>query len=389
MSAVELKYTCPGSGGRSNDAAPFGCYAEIRHVDLTEETKMAGMRSGLFMITGLLLSGSVALALQAGNPCASDIKKLCAGIQPGEGRIKVCIKTHLTDLSPSCEDRVLTVAMTGRLWASHAPCALHHAFRIGGGYVIHATGSDPMNRRVMLALLGNTVAGWPFAATAEDRLRVIGVLSGLAEGDPLTTFRVAAFSERLRQLGWVEGKNIRTVRRFSAGVPAKLPELARELIEARCEILLAEAAQAVDAARGATKTVPIVMIYVGDALGPGYIASLSHPGGNITGHTLVATDQAAKRLEYLKKVSPGIMRIAVISNLNASGHIFQRKELAIAGPALGIELQQLPMKTAEELDATLKAVIDGKAQATSPWKILWCSRCVRRSRILDAKTAFP
>jgi putative tryptophan/tyrosine transport system substrate-binding protein len=215
----------------------------------------------------------------------------------------------------------------------------------------------------MLALLGNTVAGWPFAATAEDRLRVIGVLTGLAEGDPLTTFRVAAFSEGLRQLGWVEGKNIRTERRFSAGVPAKLPELARELIEARCEILLAEAAQAVDAARGATKTVPIVMIYVGDALGPGYIASLSHPGGNITGHTLVATDQAAKRLEYLKKVSPGIMRIAVISNLNASGHIFQRKEMAIAGPALGIELQQLPMKTAEELDATLKAVIDGKAQA--------------------------
>ena len=115
--------------------------------------------------------------------------------------------------------------------------------------------------------------------------------------------------------------------------------------------------------RGATKTVPIVMIYVGDALGPGYIASLSHPGGNLTGHTLVATDQAAKRLEYLKKVSPGIMRIAVISNLNASGHIFQRKEMAIAGPALGIELQQLPMKTAEELDATLKALIDGKAQA--------------------------
>ena len=76
---------------------------------------MAGMRSGLVMITGLILSGSVALAQQAGNPCASDIKTLCAGIQPGEGRIKACIKTHLTDLSPSCEDRVLTVAVTGKI----------------------------------------------------------------------------------------------------------------------------------------------------------------------------------------------------------------------------------------------------------------------------------
>jgi hypothetical protein len=75
---------------------------------------MAGKRSGLVM-TALLLSGSVALAQQAGNPCASDIKKLCAGIQPGEGRIKACIKSHLADLSPTCEDRVLTVAVTGKV----------------------------------------------------------------------------------------------------------------------------------------------------------------------------------------------------------------------------------------------------------------------------------
>jgi hypothetical protein len=79
---------------------------------------MAGMRSGLVIMTALLLSSSVALAQQAGKPCASDIKKLCAGIQPGEGRIKGCIKSHLTDLSPTCEDRVLTVAVTGKLCKS-------------------------------------------------------------------------------------------------------------------------------------------------------------------------------------------------------------------------------------------------------------------------------
>jgi len=76
---------------------------------------MAEMRSALVIVIALLLSGSVALAQPAGNPCASDIKTLCAGIQPGEGRVKGCIKSHLTDLSPTCEDRVLTVAVTGKV----------------------------------------------------------------------------------------------------------------------------------------------------------------------------------------------------------------------------------------------------------------------------------
>jgi hypothetical protein len=80
---------------------------------------MAGIRSGLAILTALLLlSGSVAVAQQAGKPCAGDIKKLCAGIQPGEGRIKACIKSHLTDLSPTCEDQMLTVAVTGKVCKS-------------------------------------------------------------------------------------------------------------------------------------------------------------------------------------------------------------------------------------------------------------------------------
>jgi hypothetical protein len=98
-------------------AASFNCRGQlsvIADLNLTEEPKMAGMRSGLVILTALLLSGSVTVAQQAGKPCASDIKTLCAGIQPGEGRIKACIKSHLTDLSPTCADRVLTVAVTGK-----------------------------------------------------------------------------------------------------------------------------------------------------------------------------------------------------------------------------------------------------------------------------------
>jgi len=90
---------------------------------------------------------------------------------------------------------------------------------------------------------------------------------------------------------------------------------------------------------------------------------LARPGGNITGQTLMATDQAAKRLELMKKLSPDIKRIAVISNLNASGHIQQRKEMDAAAPTLEVTLLQFPMRSAAELDATLEAAVKGSAQA--------------------------
>ena len=176
-------------------------------------------------------------------------------------------------------------------------------------------------------------------------------------------------------MGWNEGTNIKLEKRYSAGNPERLPALAIELVQANCAVLVAEAAQAVDAARGATRTIPIVMVYVGDALGPITWPPLAHPGGNITGQTLVATDQAAKRLELMKKLSPDIKRIAVLSNLKASGHVHQRKEMDAAAPKLGVELQQLPMQSATELDASLRAIVEGGAQAIitmekTPWSNL-------------------
>jgi hypothetical protein len=101
-----------GSQRRSIAAASFQL---LPFLNLTEEPKMVGMRSGLVIFTALLLSGSAALAQQEAKPCASDIKTLCAGIQPGEGRIKACIKSHLTNLSQTCENRVLTVAVTRKV----------------------------------------------------------------------------------------------------------------------------------------------------------------------------------------------------------------------------------------------------------------------------------
>ena len=220
-----------------------------------------------------------------------------------------------------------------------------------------------MKRREFITFLSGAAA-WPLAAHAQshERMRLIGVLAGTTENDPQAQLRIAAFTQALREMGWNEGTNIKLEKRYSAGKPERLSALAIELVQANCAVLVAEAAQAVDAARGATRTIPIVMVYVGDALGPGYVASLAHPGGNITGQTLVATDQAAKRLELMKKLSPDIKRIAVLSNLKASGHVHQRKEMDDAAPKLGVVLQQLPMQSATELDASLRAAVEGGAQ---------------------------
>jgi hypothetical protein len=105
-------YACQRS--RSGAAAGFRILSRSAFLYLTEEPEMAATRSGLVILTALL-SASVAVAQQAGKPCAGDIKTLCAGIQPGEGRIKACIKSHLTGLSPTCEERLLTVAVTGKV----------------------------------------------------------------------------------------------------------------------------------------------------------------------------------------------------------------------------------------------------------------------------------
>ena len=221
-----------------------------------------------------------------------------------------------------------------------------------------------MRRREFMTALSAAAAAclsWP--AGAQETARVIGVLAGTAETDPQAQRRILAFTQALKELGWIEGKNIRLEKRYSAGNPERLQGFATDLVQLKCAMIVAEAAQAVDAARSATRSIPIVMVYVGDALAPGYVASLARPGGNITGQTLMATDQAAKRLELMKKLSSDIKRIAVISNLKASGHIQQRKEMDEAAPKLEVILLQFPMRAATELDANLEAAVKGGAQA--------------------------
>jgi len=187
-----------------------------------------------------------------------------------------------------------------------------------------------VRRREFIWLLGGTAIAWPLAARAQqtDRVRRIGILQGLAESDAEWQRRLAAFKQGLQELGWSEGRNLAFEFRFADNKPDRLPVLAAELAQANVDVIVTNAAQPVEAARKATSVIPIVMATVGDALGAGYVASLARPGGNVTGLTLVATEQSAKRLQLLKEFSSNLVRIAVLWNGNASGHRLQLREMS-------------------------------------------------------------
>jgi putative ABC transport system substrate-binding protein len=221
-----------------------------------------------------------------------------------------------------------------------------------------------MRRRQFITLFGGAAA-WPLAGRAQrrERVRRIGVLQGLAASDPAWQDRLKAFRRALAELGWVEGRNIVIEYRYADARPERLPALAAELVEAHVDVIVTNAAQSVEAARNATSTVPIVMATVGDALGGGYVASLARPGGNITGHTLVATEQSTKRLELIKALYPVMARAAVLWNANASGHRLQIREMEPAAATLGIALQSLPVGTTDEIEAALQTAMQASTQA--------------------------
>jgi ABC-type uncharacterized transport system substrate-binding protein len=204
---------------------------------------------------------------------------------------------------------------------------------------------------------------WPSFVHPQQAMRVrrVGVLMPFAQSDRDAQRWLDTFKHGLRSVGWSEGTNLAYDIRYSEGRPERLPALASDLVRANNDVLVTWAAQPVDALRSATRTIPIVMAGIGDALGPGYVASLARPGGNITGLTIVATDQTGKRLELLQQVS-NLVRVAVIWNPGASGHVFQMKDLPQAAQNLGVALQSLPVRTVDEIDPALKASTQANAQ---------------------------
>jgi putative ABC transport system substrate-binding protein len=172
-----------------------------------------------------------------------------------------------------------------------------------------------------------------------------------------------AFRQGLRELGYVEGKNIAIEYRFSEGKDERLPELATELVQLKVDIIVTSGIPPPLAAKKATKTIPIVMGVVGDAIGTGLVDSLARPGGNVTGFTLLGPELGGKRLEILNETVPKLSRVAVLLNPANRGTALYRKEIEVAARPLALELHFMEARQPDELASVLSGTKMGQAQA--------------------------
>jgi putative ABC transport system substrate-binding protein len=205
-----------------------------------------------------------------------------------------------------------------------------------------------MQRRKFIALLGGSAVAWPLAARAQQpgKVHKIGYLSPSL---PSPVFRRPLF-DTLRELGWIEGKNITFEYRYAEDRLERLPELAAELVRLNVDIIVAVGTLGPLAAKAATSTIPIVMTAAGDPLGSGLVTSLAQPGGNVTGMSLMVPDLGGKRLELLKELLPRLSRVAVLWNAANPYPAIVFKETQTAGRILGIEVQSLEVRSPDDLD---------------------------------------
>ena len=171
-----------------------------------------------------------------------------------------------------------------------------------------------MRRREVITLLGGAAAVLPLAARAQqgERERRIGVLITAFEDDPQAQRQLAAFHQALRELGWMEGRNVRFDERFPAGDRDRLQTFAAELVVLKPDVLLASGPTAVIAFQRVTRTTPIVFTQVNDPVGAGIVATLARPGGNVTGFTPSEFSIGGKMLEVLRGLMPSIVRVGVL-----------------------------------------------------------------------------
>ena len=211
-----------------------------------------------------------------------------------------------------------------------------------------------MKRREFITLLGGAAA-WPLAVRAQQagKRYMVGILS--AGGSSVQAALNAAFSDGLREWGWVEGKNVVFENRNAENQLERLPELAADLIRLKVDVIVAAETLAPLAAKQATATIPIVMTTAGDPLGSGLVASLARPGGNVTGMSLMVPDLGAKRLELLKELLPRLSRVAVLWNAANPYSALVYKETQAGGRTLGIDVQSLEVRGPDDFDGAFEA----------------------------------
>jgi putative ABC transport system substrate-binding protein len=214
-----------------------------------------------------------------------------------------------------------------------------------------------MRRRQFIALFGGAAA-WPLAARAQrpERMRRIVFFHALAEDDPEIQARIAAFRQGLEALGWRENRNIQVEHRFSGGDVARIHTHAAELVSSAPDVIIASGTPVVAALKQATQTIPIVFSVVIDPAGQGFVASLSRPGGNVTGFSFVDSPMIGKWLEILKEIVPDLRRMTLMFNPQTASYyqVFLR-EFGTAALPLAAELSATLVRNEAEIEAGVTA----------------------------------
>ena len=213
-----------------------------------------------------------------------------------------------------------------------------------------------MNRKCLVWLLATFFL--TFVPLANSQQPKKSPLVGFLTGPSLSSIklRIEGFRQSLRELNYVEGQTISFEWRSADGVEERLPSLASELVQLKVDVIFTQGTPATQAAKQATKTIPIVMTSVSDPVGAGLVASLAHPGGNVTGLTNVLSDLGGKQLELLKEVSPKVSRVAALWDPNNAGNVTWLEEMKVAAGALRITLQPLKVHAHNDLEPALAAI---------------------------------
>jgi putative tryptophan/tyrosine transport system substrate-binding protein len=217
-----------------------------------------------------------------------------------------------------------------------------------------------MRRREFISLLGGATA-WPLASRAQEKIGKIARI-GFLGLLPISGWasRIKAFRAGLRDLGYVEGKNLIIDFQW-AERPDQLPKLAAALVDGNVDVIFASSSIFVAAARQATKTIPIVFASHADPVGLGHVASLARPGGNITGLSMMLTELTAKQLEMAMEAMPHAKRIGVLWNPATPSHTLALEALKAHGEALGVELQMVPLHTVEDFASAFAKMVGERA----------------------------
>ena len=218
-----------------------------------------------------------------------------------------------------------------------------------------------MRRREFITLLGGAVVGFPLVARAQQpgKLPTIGFLG--ATTPTVWTQQVAAFTQRLRERGWIEGRTVAIEYRWAEGRGERYTEIAAEFVQLKVDVIVTSGS-AVLAAKQATSVIPIVFAVAVDPLGTGLVASLARPGGNVTGLSMQSADLASKRLDLLREMIPGLRRLATMANVGYPAAVVEIGEIQAAARKLGLDVDTLEIQRSEDIAPAFGALKSG-AQA--------------------------